>query len=229
MLTSGTAAAQAKIAMPDTLRYPAQQVATLTNASGAALTIDSLAMQIGGPRAYHLQLTAPRVSYDPVYLNPSYRKSFAAGATLNAGESAQLRVLNFDACTVCGGAAGGAAGWSDLLLVYAGGSRIPDTLHIDPSNAVSAEDEASPAAALRLRAYPNPTSGAVGLQLDAATAGQVSVEVLDLLGRVVWQQRAGFAAERLVIPADALPAGMYVVRATGEDGARAVVTLVLNR
>ncbi len=68
-------------------------------------------------------------------------------------------------------------------------------------------------------AYPNPFSQQATLALDVAETQTVTVEVLDVLGRRVALAHDGplaVGAHRVVIEAAGLPAGVYVVRASGE-------------
>lgn len=64
--------------------------------------------------------------------------------------------------------------------------------------------------------YPNPTRGAAALVLDAGRAGSYEAELVDLLGRVVWQGAPASTAEvrELVLPlgVEGVGAGVYVVR-----------------
>ncbi|HYG68762.1 MAG TPA: T9SS type A sorting domain-containing protein, partial [Anaeromyxobacteraceae bacterium] len=66
---------------------------------------------------------------------------------------------------------------------------------------------------------PNPARGAAVLTLTLAASEQVSVEVLDVLGRRVAVLRDGqlpAGDHMLTFQAGLLPAGPYVVRALGE-------------
>ena len=82
----------------------------------------------------------------------------------------------------------------------------------------------------RLAAWPNPMTDAGRVRLDVARAQDVTVTVYDALGREVAVLFAGPAsADRLVEAAmpSGLPAGLYLVRATGEAFRQAVrVTVV---
>ena len=79
---------------------------------------------------------------------------------------------------------------------------------------------------------PNPTGGAAAFAVRPAHTGPVTVEVVDLLGRRVLTLHdgplAGGADRRFAVAAGALPAGVYLVRVTGE-GARATRRLVVAR
>lgn len=84
-------------------------------------------------------------------------------------------------------------------------------------------DEAGPEAlteALGLP-HPNPVRGLTTLALQVTEPQHVTVEVFDALGRRVQTLYDGAlpagAAETLTLDAFVLPAGVYIVRATGED------------
>jgi hypothetical protein len=72
-----------------------------------------------------------------------------------------------------------------------------------------------------LTATPNPVAGTATLRLSTATAQTVTVALFDITGRRVATLFSGnaFAGQPLEIALDAssLPAGVYVVRATGGD------------
>ena len=91
--------------------------------------------------------------------------------------------------------------------------------------------EAEPTASVRLSvsAVPNPSAGAVTLQLAAAEAVEASVDVFDALGRrvggaasAVWP--AGTSEVR--VDGTAWAPGVYVVRVTGRDGQTATARIV---
>ena len=68
-------------------------------------------------------------------------------------------------------------------------------------------------------AYPNPASGAVTVSLVLPEAAEVSVAVIDVLGRQVVVLHEGWLAagtHRLVLDAAELPSGLYLVRVEGE-------------
>ena len=64
-----------------------------------------------------------------------------------------------------------------------------------------------------MRAFPNPTSGAVQLEMDNHIQGELTVEVRNSLGQVVAQQQAEKRMERLSLPLslEGLPNGLYVI------------------
>ncbi len=76
-----------------------------------------------------------------------------------------------------------------------------------------------PLEAALLAVYPNPFARQTTLALDLAEAQTLRVEVLDVLGRRVALAHDGplaAGAHRVVIEAAGLPAGVYLVRASGE-------------
>lgn len=94
---------------------------------------------------------------------------------------------------------------------------------------VSAEDDAAPESAVALSLYPNPTRGTTTLTLALDRPQRVTLSVYDVLGRRVLADDlgalpAGEQAHRLDV--GALPSGVYILRLTGEAGARAMARLV---
>lgn len=226
--TGGAAAQSALVLSPDTLYYPSETVVTLTNAGGATTAVDSIAIRIGGPRAYDVELAMPDSTHGPHYLNPFYETSFHVGAGLGPGDSALFRVLGFDPCVVCNGPGSGFG--PDTLLVYSGGSAAPHAALIDLSTYVPAEPDPPVASPLRLVAYPNPTSRHLTLTFGTSRAADVEVVLGDLLGRVVRRQwLASGAPPELVVELGDLPAGRYYVRATAAGGGTATLPFVLIR
>ena len=67
-------------------------------------------------------------------------------------------------------------------------------------------------------AYPNPTSGRLTMRLDLDAPAEVTVRVVDLLGRVVLTERAGAMAagsgQPLRLTVSGLPAGVYLAEVT---------------
>ena len=96
--------------------------------------------------------------------------------------------------------------------------------------ATATEVGAPEASALRAM-YPNPASGAVTIEATLGSPGDLSVRVLDMLGREVLVLARGRAAAgplRFSVDASALPAGVYSVLMTA-DGFRATRRLVVAR
>lgn len=106
----------------------------------------------------------------------------------------------------------------------------PDLGAYEGAVPVSTEDAPGAGNGLALSAYPNPSRGAVTLRLGVPSAGRFRVGVYDVLGREVAVLHDGpiVAGEhRLTLDGAALPAGIYIVRVTGDGLAAAQrVTLV---
>jgi hypothetical protein len=78
---------------------------------------------------------------------------------------------------------------------------------------------AASATAPLLTLAPNPTTGRVVVQLVQATAQAAALQVLDALGRTVYQQALPAAAtQEQTLDLQALPAGVYLVRVTSAAG-----------
>ncbi|MEM6784577.1 MAG: T9SS type A sorting domain-containing protein [Bacteroidota bacterium] len=229
LLTSGSASAQSPLLVsPETLYYPIEEVVTITNVSNETVSLDSIAIGIGGPRAYDVELVMPDSTYGPRYLNPFYETNFSVGANLDSGEPALLRVLGFDPCVVCAG--GGSGLGPDTLLVYSGGGAVPDTTLIDLSTYVATEHGPKAPPDLHLVAYPNPTSGDLTLSFGTTVTTGVEVTTIDVLGRIVGRQRlAAGANPELVLQTSGLSAGIYHVRARADGGSRAVLLFTVTR
>jgi hypothetical protein len=82
-----------------------------------------------------------------------------------------------------------------------------------------------PTEKLTLEVYPNPFRTSFSVEIERAEAGAVTVEVVDVLGRVVKRQElewAGGGREVLRLDAHGLRAGAYLVRVRAGSGASAV-------
>jgi hypothetical protein len=93
---------------------------------------------------------------------------------------------------------------------------------------VAAESEPSQSA-LALSVFPNPSRGVSTVRFSLDAPQRVTLAVFDVLGRRVFAadlgaQPGGEATHRL--DAAALPAGLYVVRLTGDAGASATTRIV---
>ncbi len=75
------------------------------------------------------------------------------------------------------------------------------------------------ATASALSAWPNPTSGTLNVALETPAPGPLHLTVFDQLGRTVLTHTAPDARQPATLDVRALPAGLYVVRATTADGA----------
>ncbi len=106
--------------------------------------------------------------------------------------------------------------------------------YFDENSFVTA-GEASPSDVGGLRvtgSYPNPTTGIATLRYELPTAGAVTVEVFDVLGRQVQTVRTGLQAEgaqRVQLDASGLSAGAYVVRVRMDDGTSATGRMLVTR
>ena len=88
-----------------------------------------------------------------------------------------------------------------------------------------------PEAEARLAVYPTPTSRTATVEVTLPHAADLSVRVVDMLGREVLVLSRGAAeagTHRLGVDASALPSGVYVVTATA-DGVRLARRLVVTR
>lgn len=113
-------------------------------------------------------------------------------------------------------------------LIYAR-VRQPDGSILELGQPYAVADEAAPEpGALVLSVGPNPTAGPVTLRLALPVGGAVRWELVDALGRMVWQRDDTHAPGPAAQAADlsGLPAGLYVARATT---ARGVATATVVR
>ncbi|OZC01588.1 alpha-amylase family glycosyl hydrolase [Rubricoccus marinus] len=101
----------------------------------------------------------------------------------------------------------------------------------DPGLITVANEDTEPLApeAFGLRAFPNPASGALGVDVMVQDAGDLTVELFDVLGRRVATLHEGAAPagrQRLDVDVSGVPAGVYVVRAaSGGTAATARITV----
>lgn len=227
LLASGSAAAQSPLLVsPDTLFYPREDVVTLTNVSAAAVSLDSIAMAIGSPRAYDVEFVMPDSTYGPYYLNSAYETSFDVGEDLEAGDSALLRILGFDPCTVCFES----GVWLDSLLFYADGDATPVIGLVDLTTYVAAEPDPLTPEQFRLTAHPNPASGEITLHIEAAGTAGVEVAVFDVLGRVVERQwLAPEVAPEITLRTERFSPGTYHVVASTPDGRKVAQAFTVIR
>ena len=92
-------------------------------------------------------------------------------------------------------------------------------------------NELPPSLAAAPSVFPNPTVGRATVAFELASASEVSVDVVDLLGRRVAQLAPSTRAAgpvRMELPTGALAAGLYVVRVRTADGV-AATRLVVTR
>ena len=126
------------------------------------------------------------------------------------------------------------AGWSGLSASSADSISVvlteSTTLTATFAVATASAAEAPGASALRA-VYPNPTARTATVEATLGAAGDLSVRVLDMLGREVLVLAAGPAeagTHRLAVDAQALPSGVYTVLMTA-NGFRATRRLVVAR
>ena len=87
---------------------------------------------------------------------------------------------------------------------------------------------AEPSGALTLALYPNPVRARLTLVVETEAAGPLTIEVLDVLGRVVLRQDAVGAGARVVpLAVGGLRPGVYLVRVRTAEG-RAATAKVLK-
>ena len=128
------------------------------------------------------------------------------------------------------------AGWSGLSSSPAASISVTltESTALTATFARSTDTDDAPAASgvTALRAvYPNPAARTATVEATLATAGDLSVRVVDLLGREVLVLARGPAEaglHRLTLDARALPSGVYAVHMAAE-GFRATQRLVVAR
>lgn len=135
--------------------------------------------------------------------------------------------------TIASGATANRGGLPDSLVIASGGAPFSDdgssvtvegygpltyagfdVVEVRDAFATAAEPVAA-AEGLRLTARPNPSAGAVALDLALDAPGPVRVTVLDMLGRTVarvWDGPLGAGAHALTWDAAAVAPGVYAVR-----------------
>ena len=76
-----------------------------------------------------------------------------------------------------------------------------------------------------MKAYPNPTSGYISVDLMGYTEGGAQIEILDLTGRIVQrtQQKLIDGYNTLELDMSNLSSGLYLVRIKDSDNHEAVV------
>ncbi|MEM1054505.1 MAG: alpha-amylase family glycosyl hydrolase [Bacteroidota bacterium] len=106
--------------------------------------------------------------------------------------------------------------WTDVDVP----SPAPGLITVDSDEPPVATSDLAP-----LRAFPNPATARLGVEVEVAEPGALRVEVLDVLGRHVLTLHDGpVGAGRQRVEADvrALPAGVYLVRSVTAEGAETV-------
>jgi hypothetical protein len=109
-------------------------------------------------------------------------------------------------------------GWTEWDPVNAEYDYLPGTAVTKPGNV------------LNMVAYPNPTSGAMSLEFDLAAPEAVTVEVLDLTGKVIKRvlehESMAPGAQRLDISLSEAENGIYFILIRTETGVKSVKTIV---
>jgi hypothetical protein len=137
------------------------------------------------------------------------------GSTLNATNlqpGVQYEVRIRTNCTNCTFRSGVITESSAPVLFTVGGRKLG----------------ASASAALDLKVYPNPTTGRFTVDFNAVEAGEVGIEVVDITGRVVFNNRFEATAGANEIPVDLSgnASGIYLIKfRQGSVTATAKVTL----
>ena len=108
-------------------------------------------------------------------------------------------------------------------------------LYLDPTRIVGTAGETGPLGDGQLRtlgAAPNPVGGRTALRYELASASDVTVEVFDVLGRLVGRVEAGPQAagvQQVAFDVSALSPGAYVYRVRTAGGAAAAGQLLVTR
>jgi hypothetical protein len=89
------------------------------------------------------------------------------------------------------------------------------------------ESTSEPALSLSVRAYPNPTTGRVMVEVQSPEAGTATFEVLNAMGRTVQQKTQELAEGLNEVPFELVtqPAGNYLIRCRDSLGRQAVVRI----
>ena len=110
-------------------------------------------------------------------------------------------------------------------LSVAEATALGQALALAPAFVVDAQpvatDDSRPASAdLDARVYPNPTNATATLRLTLASAGSVTVRVLDVLGREVTRLTTdlGAGTQSVAMPVERLAPGAYVLRVETANG-----------
>ena len=163
--------------------------------------------------------------------DPAVEDEFQAVFALNGDASyqfVQIPIASFTDDNTAGAGSDDGFDFSNVLqVVYAMGNiqGSPFTISFDElafSGGVPVAGEPLPTAfEAAPRAYPNPTAGAATVAFDLAQATDVSVTVVDLLGRTVATLADGARAAgpvRLGVPTAGLAPGLYVIRVQTDAG-----------
>ncbi len=121
--------------------------------------------------------------------------------------------------------------WVRLGIVPVGGGSTRDAIVGLDLSALTPAEPSAPGAGAILHVAPNPFRAGAAITLALQADGEVTVDVLDVLGRQVAVLHDGLlargAGHRFMLDGASLPAGLYVVRARGAGWAavRRVVRL----
>ncbi len=79
-----------------------------------------------------------------------------------------------------------------------------------------------------VQVYPNPATDLVQVRWQSRPDEEVSIRLLDMQGRTVWQQQSAFSRNEALIAVKNLSAGVYLLRWT-QDDTQQVVPVVVHR
>ena len=97
------------------------------------------------------------------------------------------------------------------------------------SKVISIRSELRPAMQL-MALYPNPAKSTIGVLISSPITAMVSVQIADIAGRVILQQRVRLKGgpNNLSIPVSQLSAGTYLLKAISESGEVSVAKFIKN-
>ncbi len=113
---------------------------------------------------------------------------------------------------------------------FEGDSLGAASLHIEANASVTAVGDPRPVALALHRVSPNPSRGALRLDLSIGAGGAASIELVDLAGRRVATRNLGSfpAGNHSVELRESLPSGVYLVRLVQGGRARVMKAVVLR-
>ncbi len=223
----GAASAQTSlIYSADSLTALGGQV-TVSNPTSSPIRIDSLGVVVGD--SYGLWYISVEVGQDRrevvVYGEVGIEPRLIE-LDIPAGDSGKIRVEHFDPCPLCRGAADSL----DVLLIYAGGASVPDSLILDTAGVVSVEDVPT-LLSLKVAVAPNPAIRSTTVSVALEAPDHVRAILFDALGREVALVYDGLLVGNAAseIKTAGLSPGTYVVHATSASGASATTALTVAR